>query len=79
MKENKVIRDCTNIKKPKILPSNKIEIFAARKLRFKAAEYQKNNTGVVIVLPEKVQGYYWSLDREFTNSTLTKTDYSLNF
>ena len=55
MKEIKVKRDCTNIKKPKILPSNKIEIFAARKLRFKAAEYQKNNTGVVIVLPEKVQ------------------------
>ena len=73
MKEIKVIKECTNIKKPKILPSNKIEIFAARKLRFKAAEYQKNNTGVVIVLPENVP------DREFTNSTLAKTDYSLNF
>ena len=48
MKEIKVKRDCTNIKKPKILPSNKIEIFAARKLRFKAAEYQKKQ--------------YWSCD-----------------
>ena len=58
----RVIRDAKNIKKPKLLPDNKTEIFAPKKLHFKAAEYQQNDSGVVIVLPEKVKGCYWSLD-----------------
>ena len=54
----KVVRDCANIKKPKVLANNRIEIFAAKKLCFKAAEYQKSDTGIVIVLPENVKGFY---------------------
>ena len=63
----KVIRDCRNIKKRKILPGNKIEIFSAKKLRFKPAEYQKNDIGIVIVLPKKVKRFYWSLDGKITD------------
>ena len=36
-----VIRDHKNIKKPKLLPDNMLEIFAPKKLPFKPAEYQK--------------------------------------
>ena len=67
----KVIRDHKTTKKPKILTNNRIEIFAEKKNRFPHAEYRRNDNGIVIVLPEKVQGYYWSL--------LAKTDYGLNF
>ena len=56
-------------KKPKLLPDGKIEIFAPKKLHFKAAEYQKNDRGVVIVLPEKGKGCYWSLDGNITDLT----------
>ena len=63
----RVIRDHKNIKKPKLLPDNTLEIFAPKKLRFKPGEYQKNDDGVVIVLPEKVKGYYWSLDGNITD------------
>ena len=50
--------------------------FADKKYRFPHAENRQNDTGIVIVLPEGVEGYYWSLD---TNLTLAKTDYTLNF
>ena len=53
----KVIRDCTNIKKTKLLANNRIERFAATKLRFKPTKYQKIDTGTVIVLPEKVKDF----------------------
>ena len=60
----KIIRDLANIKKPKILPNNKIVIFADKKHRFPRTEYRRNDTGIVIFLPEGVEGYYWSLDRK---------------
>ena len=44
-------------------------IFAPKKLCFKAAEYQRNDSGVVTVLPEKVKGCYWSLDGNTTDLT----------
>ena len=53
----RVIRDTKNTEKPKLLPDNKIEIFAPKKLRLKAAEYQQSDSGVVIVLPEKVETF----------------------
>ena len=73
----RVVRDGKNIKKPKLLPDNKIEIFAPKKLHFKAAEYQQNNRGVVIILPEKPKDCYWSLDGNTTD--LTTTENRLHF
>ena len=64
MEEVKVIRDVKSIKKPKILPNNRIEILADKKYRFPHAEYRKNDPEIVIVSPEKVQEYHWSLDRK---------------
>ena len=63
----RVVRDHKNIKKPKPFPDNTLEIFAPKRLRFKPAEYQRNDSGDVIVLPEKVNGYYWSLDGNITD------------
>ena len=59
----RVIRSCESIKKPNLLASKKIEIFATEKLSFNPAEYQKkSNSGIVIILPKKVKGFNWLLD-----------------
>ena len=64
----RVIKDHKKIKKPKLLPDNTPEIFAPKKLHFKPAEYHKNDSRVIIDLPEKVKGYYyWSLDCNITD------------
>ena len=63
----RIIRDHKNIKKPKLLPDNVLKIFAPKKLLLKPAEYQQNDSGVVIILHEKVKGYFWSLDGDITD------------
>ena len=63
----KIIRDSRYIKKTKLLSENKIEIFAPKKLVFKSAEYTQYDTGAVIVLPDNVSRYYWTLYSNFKN------------
>ena len=63
----RVYRDLKNIKKPKLLPDNSLVIFAHKKLCFKPAEYQKNDSGVLIALQDKIKGYYWLLDGDIAD------------
>ena len=68
-----VVRDSRAIKKLELFSANVLKIFGSKNLKFKQTEYTERDTGIIVNLPDNINAYYCSTDKNFKKLNAGKT------